>query len=477
MGATLIFGTGKALEHRLDEIPWERVDAFVDNDKRKWGKEFHGRKILSPEALDQMDVRRIYISTTKFFDEIFEQLVCECKIPKEKVKGFSCLLVTVDKKESLRVVEHVADVLISLGSITVYDELDGLKKYGVLSPYDHRLAAWRNTGRWDVVREMTENPPDTVLFVNPFEHLTVVSLLGKMREARKRWDASCVIVASGRWDDESDAWIPQVEKCFSKIIIQQYPFCIVVIARNGKEDASRIYTVTHKPYLPVLWAEREAGYEPIFAGARREKPHGILRDDEGENISFLNGKINECTAIYWIWKHQKQKIVGFSHYRRYFLNRCDAPKKRRCILSSAGAQRYLEDADVLVAQPERYEWDCVAGGIRQTTQAGAFAYGLELIRRNLKRFQPNDLHVFEDVMNGFEMYPCNMFVTRWEIFDAYCTWLFSFLIPAAEEADVSHFDAYSKRIIGFFAERMLTVWLVKHPELRIKTLPILQTDA
>ena len=80
-------------------------------------------------------------------------------------------------------------------------------------------------------------------------------------------------------------------------------------------------------------------------------------------------------------------------------------------------------------------------------------------------------------MHGREMYPCNMFVTRWEIFDAYCTWLFSFLIPAAEEADVSRFDDYSKRIIGFFAERMLTVWLVKHPELRIKTLPILQTDA
>ena len=92
MGWTLIFGTGKALEHRLAEIPWERVDAFVDNDDTKWGTEFCGRQIYPPAVLRNMNVARIYISTNKFFDEIYEQLVSEYQIPKQSVKGIHCLI-------------------------------------------------------------------------------------------------------------------------------------------------------------------------------------------------------------------------------------------------------------------------------------------------------------------------------------------------------------------------------------------------
>ena len=479
MGWTLIFGTGKALEHRLAEIPWERVDAFVDNDDTKWGTEFCGRQIYPPAVLRNMNVARIYISTNKFFDEIYEQLVSEYQIPKQSVKGIHCLIASEGNEKMagyVPVVEYVANALVSLGATAVYDALDGLRKYGVLSSYDHRLAAWRGTGRWSVVRDPRKNTPDTVLFVNPFCTMSVDELLKKLQDARKRWNASCVIVASGTWDDEGDAWMEKLDTCFSDIIVQPSPACMVVVIRKEQAEQARIFTVTHKTFRPVLWADQTAGYETVLAGARRDVACDSLGDNVGENISYLNAKINECTAIYWIWKHRTQDVVGFSHYRRYFLNRSDAPKKRRCILSADGARRYLQDVDILVAEPELYEWDCVAGGIHHTTQAEAFAYGWDLMRRVITRFQPKSLQPFDEVMHGFEMYPCNMFVTRWEIFDAYCSWLFSFLIPAAEEAEVSRFDAYSKRIIGFFAERMLTVWLVEHPELRIRMLPILLTE-
>ena len=55
--------------------------------------------------------------------------------------------------------------------------------------------------------------------------------------------------------------------------------------------------------------------------------------------------------------------------------------------------------------------------------------------------------------------------------DQYCEWLFPIIIPAAKAIDVSTFDDYSKRIIGFFAERLLTVWLVKQ-KYRMKELPV-----
>ena len=85
--------------------------------------------------------------------------------------------------------------------------------------------------------------------------------------------------------------------------------------------------------------------------------------------------------------------------------------------------------------------------------------------------QPGYLDAFDAVMQGHKLFICNMFVMSRDIFNEYCEWLFSFLIEAAENIDVEMYDNYSRRVIGFFAERMLTVWLMKH-DFKIKELPI-----
>ena len=92
------------------------------------------------------------------------------------------------------------------------------------------------------------------------------------------------------------------------------------------------------------------------------------------------------------------------------------------------------------------------------------------MRKGIEKHQPEYLQIFDDVMNGHSAFLCNMFVTRREILNRYCEWLFSFLIEAAEAIDVEGYDSYSQRVIGFFAERMWTVWLRKN-KLKIKELP------
>lgn len=58
--------------------------------------------------------------------------------------------------------------------------------------------------------------------------------------------------------------------------------------------------------------------------------------------------------------------------------------------------------------------------------------------------------------------------------DAYCTWLFSFLLDVVRESGVMEQGSHlPQRGIGFLAERMLTVWLM-YQDLRIKELPILE---
>ena len=93
-----------------------------------------------------------------------------------------------------------------------------------------------------------------------------------------------------------------------------------------------------------------------------------------------------------------------------------------------------------------------------------------IIRNAIEKKQPDYLDAFDSVMRGHNAFMCNMFVTKREILNAYCGWLFSFLIEAADEIDVEGYDSYSQRVIGFFAERMWTVWLRRN-KFSIKELP------
>lgn len=65
---------------------------------------------------------------------------------------------------------------------------------------------------------------------------------------------------------------------------------------------------------------------PINGGASlKDNPwcqNNVLFDDEGDNISAHNSRLNENTSIYWFWKHLERfeplAYCGFSHYRRFF---------------------------------------------------------------------------------------------------------------------------------------------------------------
>ena len=68
----------------------------------------------------------------------------------------------------------------------------------------------------------------------------------------------------------------------------------------------------------------------------------------------------------------------------------------------------------------------------------------------------------------------NMVITRKEILDEYCEWLFRILFEAERRIDTSGYDAYQRRIFGFLSERLFRVWLLKQP-LRIREEPVLLT--
>ena len=104
---------------------------------------------------------------------------------------------------------------------------------------------------------------------------------------------------------------------------------------------------------------------------------------------------------------------------------------------------------------------------------------IEVIPKFISRRQPDYLEIFDRVTSSFGVFCYEIFVTRQNIFDAYCKWLFSFIIDATEEfLATNDFDAANPReycVMSFVIEHLLTVWLIKN-RLKVKTLPIIFRD-
>ena len=230
----------------------------------------------------------------------------------------------------------------------------------------------------------------------------------------------------------------------------------------------KIYIVTHKD---VKLDSLPEGYKIIHAGhALAEKKFGYRGDDSGENISRLNPYLNEITALYWLWKHTRQNFIGFVHYRRFFT--ADGEN----FLTTDAATELLRENDIIVSDCKfgyiaLYDWKIMLSGRKLAEKV------IATIRKYIAARQPEYLAAYDRVTNSFGVFCYEIFITRRKIFEAYCEWLFSFIIDATEEilatTDIENSDDPREyRAISFVAEHLMTVWLIKN-RLKIKTLPII----
>lgn len=233
----------------------------------------------------------------------------------------------------------------------------------------------------------------------------------------------------------------------------------------------KIYVVTHKD---VKLSNLPVGYEIIHAGhAQAKEKFGYLGDDTGDNISRLNLYLNEITALYWIWKNTCHDFIGFVHYRRFFTT------DGKNFLSTNAARKILREADIIVNGCEfgyiaLRDWKAVL-----STRTLA-EHVINTLRKYIALRQPDYLAAYDRVNNSFGVFCYEIFITRREIFNAYCEWLFSFIIDATEEilatTDIANSDEPNiYRTVSFTAEHLMTVWLTKN-RLKIKTLPIIFRD-
>lgn len=221
--------------------------------------------------------------------------------------------------------------------------------------------------------------------------------------------------------------------------------------RRSKLPTATIYVAKSIFDKPLQRPYTLASYETeIQVGAALTKERlsvHILTDHKGEHISDRNKQFCELTALYWIWKHATEDIVGLVHYRRHFL-----------LPDDWIARIDAHNIDVILPVPLY-----VTPNLEQNFKKRHHAAEWDYMMKCLKESDENTYQEATDFFQGNLYSPCNMLIIRKHVLDEFCSWLFPILFRVAEHGGQKE-DAYQNRYPGFLSERLLTFFMEKHRE-------------
>lgn len=187
--------------------------------------------------------------------------------------------------------------------------------------------------------------------------------------------------------------------------------------------------------------------EPIQVGAaltEQRLAQDILVDSAGDNISEKNRQYSEMTALYWIWKHADEDVIGLCHYRRHFV----LPSDWLTVMQQ-------NNIDVILPVPT-----CIFPNIQDNYKERHDASDWEYLMKHLEEKYPEDCEAAEKVFAGNLYSPCNMFIMKKTILDELCSWMFPILF-AVEAHGGEKSDAYQNRYLGFVSERLITLFFAR----------------
>lgn len=217
----------------------------------------------------------------------------------------------------------------------------------------------------------------------------------------------------------------------------------------------KILVAAHKKYqMPT---DRDL-YLPIFVGKELHPNSDIhfAGDNTGDNISNKNATYNELTAIYWAWKNLEADAVGLDHYRRYMSETRE--KNIESVLTKAQVEKLFESTDIILPEKRKYY---IQNNYQHYVHAH-HAKPLDETRMVLKDLYPDYLESYDDLMGHTSAHMFNMFIMKRNKFDDYCEWMFAILEELETRIDISEFDTYERRVLGFISELLLDVWINKN---------------
>ncbi len=459
----------KRIEHRID---WSQVIAVGDsgNDEEQM---CHGLPVYGPEKISELEFDYIIICSIKYFRSIRRMFIGDFFISEEKILSFR----TYERGRPLSSLQN--DII---SRLTMTNQLKSILDIGANLEYSNIFQKIRNdklevqvdclgTLESELNRRLYfDYNNDSIFKQRNYDGIIVstkeIGTYGGLFDSLKYKYVICVADYSFETYNEKQK-LERLFGCECEKRIATVDGLIYFFSPVAKCYFTdyKIYVATHKNYNFLS----DDLYVPICVG---KKPWSkmYLAEINGENIAEYNDRINECTALYWMWKNSSAEIIGLSHYRRYFYN--DELQYSANYLNSNRISHIIEDMGYDVILPDLLTLSfSVAENIIKTVGQDVYEKAYGIVKALIEMRQPEYVYIFDKVLSGNQMYICNMFVTKRNIMDKYCDWLFSFILTAADQLDVSTYNLFQRRTIGYFAEIMITCWIQKE-NLKIYELPV-----
>lgn len=172
-----------------------------------------------------------------------------------------------------------------------------------------------------------------------------------------------------------------------------------------------------------------------------------LRDNIGNNISIKNCNYCELTASYFAWKNSKAAYKGLCHYRRIF------------DISDEQLQIFLEknpEIDVILPYPSVFYPD-----IKMQHRYCIKQSDWDAMLQALREVAPDYYAAFDEVFAEAFFYNYNMLIAKEEVFDDYCSFLFS-VLERVEELTTPKGWERADRFAGYIGENLTTLYFRKN---------------
>ncbi len=225
-----------------------------------------------------------------------------------------------------------------------------------------------------------------------------------------------------------------------------------------------LYIMTHKAIPGKGISRYPQGRKLMLVGANgRKLPEGYYSDydEKLDNISAKNYCYCELTGFYYMVKYDKSDILGLEHYRRLFTK--SKHSKRAKPLTESDIDKLMEKYDLIVPTHVHYQ--------RRTNKENycnwCFPKDYEIVEEIIAKDYPEYVDAMNKFSNSKNIFYRNMMIGKREIIVDYAKWMFDILAKLEKQIDISCRDTYQKRIYGFMSERLLNVYLLKHPEIKI----------
>ena len=193
-----------------------------------------------------------------------------------------------------------------------------------------------------------------------------------------------------------------------------------------------------------------------------------LNDILHDSTRLLNSRWSELSGIYRIWMNgPRSDVVGFCHYRRFFdfsqhepdrfmttIHRHDLKAVSAHFIDDRAEEMCLAHNEVIVP----HEFGFQHSAFHQYTDvhnANDLCLLISLISKRHPELLPYVRHLF----SGRSLFPCNMFIMRWTLFEELCPVWFGLLREFELLVPHGRATSYQNRDISFLAERLLDVWL------------------